>query len=112
MDVEHTQKMIPLISRETCFGQNVCELVSGVNMFDLDLGFQVYSVKQPIKTLWVLGHMSHHHFDHGFVVFKDAAETLLEKNVFGATESSPADLGPPLSPSWARPSLARPSCAE
>ena len=52
--VEHTQKMIPLISRETCFGQNVCELVSGVNMFDLDLGFQIHSIKQPIKTLWVL----------------------------------------------------------
>ena len=29
----------PLISRETSFGQNVSELVFGVNLFDLDLGF-------------------------------------------------------------------------
>ena len=38
--------MIPFIFRETPFGQNVSELVFGVNMFDLDLGFQMDSVEQ------------------------------------------------------------------
>ena len=42
--VEQTQKVIPLTSRETSFGQNVCELVFGVNIFDLDLGFQIDSL--------------------------------------------------------------------
>ena len=59
-DIEQTQKVIPLISRETSFGQNVSELVFGVNIFDLDLGFQVDSVKQPIKSNSVSpGHVSH-----------------------------------------------------
>ena len=42
--------MIPLFSLETSFGQNVSELVFDVNKFDLDLGLQVDSVKQPIKS--------------------------------------------------------------
>ena len=78
-DIEQTRKVIPLISRETSFGQNVSKLVSGVNKFDLDLWFQVDSVKQPIKSDSASSrHMSHrgtsssdYHFDHSFVVFKD-----------------------------------------
>ena len=30
--------MIPLITREISFGHNVSELVSGVDVFDLDFG--------------------------------------------------------------------------
>ena len=79
-DIEQTQKVIPLISRETSFSQNVSELVFGVNIFDLDLGFQVDSVKQPIKSNSVSpGHVSHrwtssfsYLFDHGVVGLKDA----------------------------------------
>ena len=67
-DIKQTQKVIPLISRETSFCQ-----------FDLNLWFCVDSVKQPIKSDSVSSrHMSHrgtssfdYHFDHGFVVFKD-----------------------------------------
>ena len=71
--------MIPLIARETSFGQNVCELVLGVNIFDLDLWFQIDSVKQPtIRSNSVSpGHVSHfwtssfnYHFDDGFVFLK------------------------------------------
>ena len=49
-DIEKSQKVIPLISRETSFGQNVSMFVFGVIIFDLDLGFQVDSVKQPIRA--------------------------------------------------------------
>ena len=35
-DVEQTQKMIPFITCEISLGQSVCELVLGVNVFDLD----------------------------------------------------------------------------
>ena len=38
-DVEQTKKMIPLITRETLFGQHVRELGVGVNIFDLDFWF-------------------------------------------------------------------------
>ena len=42
--IEETQKVIPLISQETSFGQNVSKLMFGVNIFDLDVGFQVDSL--------------------------------------------------------------------
>ena len=45
-DVEQTQKMIPFMTCEISLCQYVCELVLGVNVFDLDLGVQ----KQPIKS--------------------------------------------------------------
>ena len=49
-DVEKTQKMIPFIMCEISLGQCVCELVLGVHEFDLDLGVQIDSIKQPIKS--------------------------------------------------------------
>ena len=48
--VEQTQKMILLITCEISLCQYVCELVFGVDVFDLDLGVQIDSVKQPIKS--------------------------------------------------------------
>ena len=54
-DVKQTQQMIPLITCEIPFGQDVCELVSGVDVFDLDFRVQINSIEQPIKSnLWVL----------------------------------------------------------
>ena len=47
-DVEKTKKMVPLVTREFPFGKNVRKLGFGVNIFGLDLGVQVDSVKQPI----------------------------------------------------------------
>ena len=44
-NVEQTQKMIPFIMREISLGQHVCELVFGVDVFDLDFGVQFDSVK-------------------------------------------------------------------
>ena len=43
------KKMIPFITCEIALGQYVCDLVLGVNMFDLDLWLQVNYVEQPIK---------------------------------------------------------------
>ena len=44
-DFEQTEKMVPLITCEIALCQHVCELVFGVNIFDLDFGIQVDSVK-------------------------------------------------------------------
>ena len=72
------QKMIPLITCEISLCQYVCELVFGVNVFDLDRGVQIDSIEQPIKSNSVgSGNMSHcgtphfyDHLDHCFIVFK------------------------------------------
>ena len=47
-DVEHMKKMVQLITREINFGQHVRKFVLGVNIFDLDFGVQIVSVKHPI----------------------------------------------------------------
>ena len=49
-DIEQAQQMIPLITGKISFGQNVSKLVSGVDVFDLDFGIQINSIKQPIKS--------------------------------------------------------------
>ena len=77
-DVKQTQKMIPFITCEVSLGQCVCELVLGVNTFDLDFGVQINSIEQLFKSNSVgSGNMSHcrasslhDHLDHCFVVFK------------------------------------------
>ena len=77
-DIEQSQQMIPFITCEIPLCQDVCKLVLGVNVFDLNLGVQIDSIKQPIKSNSVgLGNMSHrwtsafhNHFDHSLIVFK------------------------------------------
>ena len=84
-DVEQTQKMIPFITCEISLCQFVCELVLGVDVFDLDLGVQNDSIKQPIKRNSVgPGNMSHcrtpsfnDHLDHCIVVFKNKQQHFL-----------------------------------
>ena len=84
-DVEQTQKMIPFITCEISLCQYVCELVLGVNVFDLGFGVQIDSIEQPIKTNSVgSGNMSHcrasslyDHLDHCFVVFKRIPQSFL-----------------------------------
>ena len=73
-NVNQTQEMIPFVTCEISLGQCVCELVFGVNIFDLDLGVQIDSIEQPIKSKAVgSGNMSHcgtpchyNHLDHCF----------------------------------------------
>ena len=44
-DVEQTEKMIPFITSETAFRQDVGKLVFGINVLDLDCGVPLDSVK-------------------------------------------------------------------
>ena len=84
-NIEQAQQTIPLITREISLGQYVCELVLGVNVFDLDLGVQIDSIKQPIKSNSVgPGNMCHcgassryNHLDHCFIVFKHIQQSFL-----------------------------------
>ena len=77
-NVKQTQQMIPLITREISFGQNVSKLFFGVDVFDLDFEIQINLIKQPIKCNSVSpGNMSHcrtpsfkDHLDHCFIVFE------------------------------------------
>ena len=88
-DVEQTQKIVPFITCEISMCQCVCELVLGVNVFDFDLGVQIDSIKQPIKSNSVgSGNMSHcrtsslyDHLDDNFrCLQKCATELPHEKN--------------------------------
>ena len=84
-DVEQTKKVIPFHILRNFLSSEFCELVFGVNKFDLDLGFQIDSVKQPIKSNPVgAGHVYHrwtssfnYQFDHGFIVFKNVQLRLI-----------------------------------
>ena len=86
-NVEQSQKMVPLITCEISFCQYVCELVLGVNVFDLDFGVQIDSIELPIKSNSVgPGYMSHcwasslyDHLDHSFIVFKDVQQSFLTR---------------------------------
>ena len=88
-DVLQTQKMFPFITCETSLCQYVCELVLGVDVFDLDLGIQIDSIKHPIKSNSVgPGNMSHckasslyDYLDHCFVVFKDIQQSFLTRRI-------------------------------
>ena len=81
--------MIPFITCEISLSQYVCELVFGVNVFDLDLGVQIDSIKRPIKSNSVgSGNMSYgrtsslfDHLDHCFVVFKDVQQSFLTRRI-------------------------------
>ena len=53
-NVEQTEKMIPLITFETSFGQHVSELFFGVNIFDLDFWLPMDSVykQEQLCEFW------------------------------------------------------------
>ena len=78
-NVEHMEKMVRFIRCEIALGQYVSEFVFGVDVFDLDFGIEIYSIKQPVKCNSVSpGHVSHcwtsalyDHLDHRFIVFKN-----------------------------------------
>ena len=88
-NVEQTQKMVPLITCEISLCQCLCELVLGVNVIDLNLGVQIQSIKQPIKSNSAgSGNVSHcrasslyDHLDHCFVVFKDLRQSFPMRRV-------------------------------
>ena len=77
-NVKQIQQMIPLITCEIPFGQDVCVLVFGVDVFDLDFEVQIISMEQLIKSNSVgSGNVSHcrtsafhNHLDHSLIVLK------------------------------------------
>ena len=77
-DIKQGQQMIPFITCEIPLCQDVCELVSGVDVFDLDFGVQINSIEQPLKSNSVgSGDVSHcrtsafdNRFDYSFIVLK------------------------------------------
>ena len=78
-DVTQMEKIVPLITCEILFCQYVCKLVFVVDILGLNLGVQINSVKQPIKSKSVgSGYMSHcwtsafdDRFNHGFDILND-----------------------------------------
>ena len=70
--------MIPFITCEISLGQNGSKLVLGVNVCDLNIGVQIDSNEQPIKSNSVgSGYVSRgwtsaldDHLDHRFIIFK------------------------------------------
>ena len=74
--IEEGQQMIPVITCEIPFCQYVSELVLGVDVFDLDFGVKINSIKQPVKSNSMgSGNMSHcwtpafgDHLDHSLIV--------------------------------------------
>ena len=77
--------MVPLITCEASFGQQVSWLGFGVNKFDSYFGVRVDSVKQPIKSNSVgSGYMCHRrtsafndHLHHCFIVLKHVEQAWL-----------------------------------
>ena len=86
-DVEQTQKMIPFTTCEISLCQYVCELVLGVNVFDLGSKL-IQSNNQSRATLWVLETCPpcrvsslYDHLDHRFVVFKDVQQSFHTRRI-------------------------------
>ena len=53
-DIEHKKKTVPFVACEHPFSQQVCELVFGVNVTDLNFGSRlILSNNQSTATLWV-----------------------------------------------------------
>ena len=76
--VKQKEKIVPLTTCEIILCQYVCELVFGVEIFDLKLQIQIDSVEHPVKRKSVgSGYMSHcwnDHLDHCFIIFKNVED--------------------------------------
>ena len=91
-NVQRAQKMIPFITSQISMGQYVCELVFGVNEFDLHFGSRlILSNNQSRATLWFGQHVAlsapslYDQFDHCFVVFEHIQQsfTICGLNISG-----------------------------
>ena len=49
-DVEQMKKIVPFVTCEITFGQNVCELMFGSNVSNLNFRIKINPVKQPIQS--------------------------------------------------------------
>ena len=77
-DVEQMKKIVPSVTCEISFGQNVYKLMFGINVSNLNFRIKINPVKRPIQSNSVgSGHVSHcgtsafyFFFNHGFLVCK------------------------------------------
>ena len=84
--IQQGQQIIPFITCEIPLCQDVCKLILGVDVFDLNLRVKIDSIEQPIKSnsmssgnmshCWT-GNMSHcwtsashNHLDYSLIVLK------------------------------------------
>ena len=49
-DVEEMNKIVPFVTCEISFGQNVCELMFCVNVSNLNFRIKINLVRQPIQS--------------------------------------------------------------
>ena len=80
-DIEQMKKIVPLITCEIPFSQNVCELMFGVNVTDLNFGIQISPVKQPIQSnsvgSWHMSHCGTSTFDNHLVYCLHSTRTRM-----------------------------------
>ena len=59
-DEEQMKKIIPFVTCGITFGQNVCELMSGINVSNLNVRIKINPVKQPVQSnsvgSWYMSH--------------------------------------------------------
>ena len=93
-DVELVKKILPSVTCEITFGQDVCEWMFGINVSTLYFRVKIYHAKQPIQSnsvdSWQLSHCGtsafYYHPNQGFIVLKDVHNIALERNVFRLME--------------------------
>ena len=73
-NIKQDQQMIPFITCEIPLRQDVCKLVLGVDVFDLDLRVQINSIKSNSMSSGNMSHCwtsaFHNHFNHSLIVLK------------------------------------------
>ena len=85
-DVELVKKILPSVTCEITFGQDVCEWMFGINVSTLYFRVKIYPAKQPIQSnsvdSWQLSHCGtsafYYHPNQGFIVLKDVHNIALE----------------------------------
>ena len=92
-DVEQMKKIVPFVTCEITFGQNVCDLMFGVKVSNLNFRIKINSVKQPIQSnseflthvsLWASAFDCH--VNHGFIILKNIQHSTGNQNVFRVME--------------------------
>ena len=81
--------MVPFITSESALGQYVSKLVSGVEVFDLNLWNKIDPVKQAIQINSVRSGYVYHrrtsafdnHLDDLFIVFKNVKQCMVANKV-------------------------------
>ena len=83
-NIDQMKKIIPLITREISLGQNVCELMFGINVSNLNFKIKISPVRQPIQNnsvgSWRMSHcgtsaLDYHH-NHGFIILKEIQHSI------------------------------------